>query len=393
MSNGLSIAVVGAGPVGLAVALLATRALPSARIAVFDQRPADRDVSEDPRTVALSIGSVQLLRRIGAWPGTAGEPILEVRVTQAQPALGPLAPEVRIRHTDEGVPCLGSVAAYGQVVTPLQQAWFAAVAADPERLSARFGSAVAAVRPSAGGVEIDTGASARFDLAVIAEGGVFADQARRAIAHDYRQTAWVGSVEPVTGAPRGVAVERFTPHGPLALLPLRGGRMALVWCVPSDADPVAPLDDRQRRLLLDTLLPEGFGPLQALSPLKAFPLGLNAERTLVAGRTVRIGNAAQTLHPVAGQGLNLGLRDAMALVQALREKRIAAGLDVFATEPLPVDDPLHELHEDLSYNVTLTAHTAWQSHWTHVRDSLVLWHNVLRVLRGESGALEYLVKA
>jgi len=83
------------------------------------------------------------------------------------------------------------------------------------------------------------------------------------------------------------------------------------------------------------------------------------------------------------------LVDQPALVQALSEKRIAAGLDVFANEPLPADDPLHALHEDLSYNVTLTAHTAWQSHWTHVRDSLVLWHNVLRSLHGEP--IEYLV--
>jgi 2-octaprenyl-6-methoxyphenol hydroxylase len=62
------------------------------------------------------------------------------------------------------------------------------------------------------------------------------------------------------------------------------------------------------------------GRLQGISPLKCFPLGLNAERSLVSGRTVRIGNAAQTLHPVAGQGLNLGLRDAYALVQALRDQ-------------------------------------------------------------------------
>ncbi|NJM42010.1 MAG: hypothetical protein HC853_15265 [Anaerolineae bacterium] len=72
-----------------------------------------------------------------------------------------------------------------------------------------------------------------------------------------------------------------------------------------------------------------------------------------------------------------------ALVQAISEKRIAAALDVFAVEPLPTDDPLHALHQDLSHNLTLTAHTAWQSPWTHVRDSLVIWHNVLRDLRGE----------
>ena len=85
------------------------------------------------------------------------------------------------------------------------------------------------------------------------------------------------------------------------------------------------------------------------------------------------------------------LVDQPALVQALSEKRIAGALDVFAEEPLPKDDPLHALHEDLSYNVTLTAHTAWQSPWTHVRDSLVIWNNVLRSIKGDDGAIEYRV--
>jgi 2-octaprenyl-6-methoxyphenol hydroxylase len=91
-----------------------------------------------------------------------------------------------------------------------------------------------------------------------------------------------------------------------------------VWCVPTATDPVAPLSAAQRLALLGSRLPAEAGTVTALSPLKSFALGLNAERSLVQGRTVRIGNAAQTLHPVAGQGLNLGLRDAHALVDALQ---------------------------------------------------------------------------
>ena len=80
------------------------------------------------------------------------------------------------------------------------------------------------------------------------------------------------------------------------------------------------LDDAQRVAVLATVFPAAAGRLVSVAPLKSFALGLNAERTLVdaTGRIVRIGNAAQTLHPVAGQGLNLGLRDAYALVAALR---------------------------------------------------------------------------
>jgi phosphoglycerate dehydrogenase-like enzyme len=78
------------------------------------------------------------------------------------------------------------------------------------------------------------------------------------------------------------------------------------------------------------------------------------------------------------------LVDHAALVEAVRSHRIAgAGLDVFFEEPLPADDPLHDLHIDSRYNVTLTPHTAWQGHWTHIRDSLEIWQNVLRVLRDE----------
>jgi 2-octaprenyl-6-methoxyphenol hydroxylase len=173
-------------------------------------------------------------------------------------------------------------------------------------------------------VELDAGIAERFDLAVVAEGGVFAQQARKALASDYGQTAWVGTATLDGGAP-GLAVERFTRHGPLALLPLRDAalpagqrRAALVWCVNAADDPVRELDAGQRQAVLNTLLPEVAGRITALSPLKEFALGLNAERTLVDGRSVRIGNAAQTLHPVAGQGLNLGLRDAFELVQVLR---------------------------------------------------------------------------
>lgn len=322
----LRIAVVGAGPVGLALALLAARQLPAARLTVYDARPLDRDVSADPRTLALSLGSVQLLRRLGAWPAERAEPIVQVHVSQAPPTL--TAAEVRITAAEQAVTMLGAVLAYGPLVAALQAAWQAAVAAEPQRLASCFGTPVAAIRPLASGVAVDAGVAEAHDLAVVAEGGVFADQARKALAHDYRQTAWVGTVT-LEGAPRGVAFERFTRQGPLALLPLPPAadgrqRAAMVWCVNADDDPVRDLDDEQRRLVVQALLPPDAGRLAAVGPLKPFPLGLNAERSLVQGRTVRIGNAAQTLHPVAGQGLNLGLRDAHALVDALRS---GAGLD------------------------------------------------------------------
>jgi 2-octaprenyl-6-methoxyphenol hydroxylase len=206
-------------------------------------------------------------------------------------------------------------------VAPLQQAWEAEVQREPLRLRSRFGTAVKALKDEAQGVEVDAGIAETFELVVVAEGGVFSEQARKAVASPYGQTAWVGTLTLEGGTP-GVAFERFTRHGPAALLPLKSAdgaqRSALVWCVPTDDDPVRELNDHQRLAVLNTIFPPQAGKLVGISPLKAFPLGLNAERTLVAGRKVRIGNAAQTLHPVAGQGLNLGLRDAYELVQALK---------------------------------------------------------------------------
>ncbi len=327
----LKLAVVGAGPVGLSLALLAARTLPNATVTLFDARPADRDVSGDPRTLALSLGSVQLLQRLGAWRAECAQPILEVHVSQQAPSLPPSLgewlgePELRIRAVDEAVPLLGAVVSYGGVVAPLQEQWLAAEMAEPQRLCSRFGSPVSALKPVTQGVEVDAGIAERFDLVVVAEGGVFSDQLRKAVTRDYLQTAWVGTVQfeatPLENKGKvraaDVAYERFTRHGPAALLPLKDGGAGLVWCVPSNDDPVRDLNDVQRVAVLNSTFHPAVGRIESISPLKQFSLGLNAERTLTDGRTVRIGNAAQTLHPVAGQGLNLGLRDAFELVQAL----------------------------------------------------------------------------
>ena len=138
---------VGAGPVGLSLALQAARLLPHARITVYDSRPADRDVAGDPRTLALSLGSVQFLQRLGTWPA-AGEQvaqaITEVHVSQQPPSLP--GAEVRLRASELGVAQLGAVLSYGAVLAPLQAAWLKAAAAAPERLHTRFGMPVETVQ-------------------------------------------------------------------------------------------------------------------------------------------------------------------------------------------------------------------------------------------------------
>lgn len=370
-------AIIGAGPVGLALALLVARRCPQWRVSLFDARELQADTSGDPRTLALSLGSVQLLKQLGAFPAQATQPILHVQVSQEAPAValaGP-QPEVNIRAADLGVAELGAVMAYGALVPTLQQAWEREQAAAPHRLHHRFGCPVQGIKildaanEGPARVEVDAGVVEAFDLAVVAEGGVFMRHAQRPevaitpraspssqesrsaplptrmgdafrrltgwadqeIRHDYGQTAWVGTVSLEDGTP-GLAVERFTREGPLALLPLpplgpsaaaptsgTRTRASLVWCVDAAQDPVAGLQDDQRMAVLNARLPSQSGRIVQIGPLKSFPLGLQAQTHLVqSGCLVRIGNAAQTLHPVAGQGLNLGLRDAHALVDQLR---------------------------------------------------------------------------
>ncbi len=320
----MNLAVIGAGPAGLALALLAAERLPQAQIHLFDTRPLDRDISGDARTLALNLGSVRLLQRLQAWRPEVAQAIKTVHVSQAPPA--PIAGEVWIRAAEQGLPQLGAVLPYGALVAPLQQRWLDLAATQPARLFTRFGTAVHAIRSRADGVDLDSGEGPLvdgFDLAVVAEGGVFAEQDHKSITSDYHQNAWVGSVRLAAPGLQGLAIERFTRNGPLALLPLpddaQGHRAALVWCLPQAEDDIASLNDAQRLTVIQQQLPAVAGRLTGISPLKCFPLGLNAETRLLQGRALRIGNAAQTLHPVAGQGLNLGLRDAQALVDALRE--------------------------------------------------------------------------
>ncbi|MFO1251775.1 MAG: FAD-dependent monooxygenase [Inhella sp.] len=324
------IAVVGAGPVGLAFALQAARALPRAELQLFDARALDGQRSADARVLALNLGSVQQLQRLGAWEPARAEPILEVSVSQVAPG----GTDLRLRATELGQPLLGAVLPYGDVLQPLEQAW---LGLSSPRLGSRGGQKVSAMKILADGrIELDAGVAEAFDLVVLAEGGLFTEQAPRPWRRDYGQTAWIGTLRLAPSWPRGLAVERFTRQGPLAVLPLpddtAGRRASLVWCTAADETPEQLTEARLR-----ALLPACAQAVQGIEgALKPFPLGLNAQPRLVQGRLLRIGNAAQALHPVAGQGLNLGLRDAHQLVSCLRDGgSLAAALARFEGRRLP----------------------------------------------------------
>jgi len=304
----VDIAICGAGPVGLALALLLTQqGVAAERIALVDAKSAEQAVA-DPRSIALSYGSRQILEQLGAW-AIPTDAILQIHVSRR----GHFG-RTLIDRDELDVPALGYVARYGDVTAALAQS--AAQAGIKVLRPLR----VEALEESADGVtlRLSDGSALSGRIAIQAEGGLFHEQRGRQVRRDYEQTAIIAQVwstAPIVHR----AFERFTEEGPLALLPQDAG-YALVWCVrPAHADALLALPDADFLDALGAAFGSRVGKFIRTTPRFGFPLGLNAQAGATA-RSIAIGNAAQTLHPVAGQGLNLGLRDAVVLAQCLREE-------------------------------------------------------------------------
>jgi len=316
----VDIAICGGGPVGLALAaMLAARGMPAARIALVDGKTVAQAAS-DPRAIAVSWGSRQLLEELRAWTAEA-DPIHDIHVSRR----GHFG-RTMIDRAEYGVPALGYVARYGALVTAL------AAAVDAAGVAGLRPARVERVDESVDGVTVHLadGRAIAAAIAVQAEGGVFAEQVARAQRRDYEQTAIISHVAASRPVPQR-AFERFTDEGPLALLPHAGG-YALVWCGrPATAERLMALDDAAFLVELQAAFGERVGRFTAVGRRAAYPLGLNA-RPAATARTVAIGNAAQTLHPVAGQGFNLGLRDAAVLARLLAREATPDQLQRFAAE-------------------------------------------------------------
>ena len=311
MTESCDIAIIGGGPVGAALALgLRASGL---QVALLEAQPpaAERD---DARTLALAHGSRLILERLGVWQALAAAiPIQQISVSR-QHGFG----RVELSASEAHVPALGYVTGYDD----LQGALTAAL----ERSSVRIitGCKALAVHGDANSAVVTTslGGSQQewtVRLIAIADGG-----ANLNLAHvktrDYQQAALVCNV--VSEQPhRNRAFERFTREGPLALLPTNHG-WSLVWtAIPDHAHELAALPDAEFCVRLNSAPGSGsgtaFGAFRLLSRRRVFPLVFKYATQPVAARTILIGNAAQTLHPVAGQGFNLGLRDAWELARVI----------------------------------------------------------------------------
>ena len=318
----LDVAVAGGGVVGAACALALARA--GLDVALVEARPVPRWLAEQPdlRVYALAPDNAALLDALGVWPQVVrarAQPYRKMRVWDAGGG-DELAFDAATLARDE----LGWIVENGLLVDRL---WAALVAAG---VQVHCPARVQGMEQDEAGVrlQLDDGTRLEARVAVAADGG--ASELRRLAgldvdAHDYGQRGVVAFIE--TADPhQETAWQRFLPTGPLALLPFTQGRSSIVWTLPeAEAQRVLALDDAAFALELTDASAARLGRAQPVSERAAFPLRRQLVRQQVAGRVLVLGDAAHVVHPLAGQGVNLGLRDVAALraeVESAQARRV-----------------------------------------------------------------------
>jgi len=310
------VVIVGGGLVGasLATALAGS----DLRLALIEATPyqSPAHASFDDRSTALSASSRTLLEQLGLWAGLSREvaPIRVIHVSD-QGHLG----RTRLTADELGVEALGYVAPNRALGAALGGA-----IASQDNLRLLVPARVSELEQDADGVSLRLDGCLkrlRTRLLVAADGVSSPVRKRlglRVSEHDYQQTALVANVAAARRAD-GWAFERFTPEGPLAMLPLPDGAWSLVWTMsPAQASRRGSADDGA--LLADLQRAFGYrlGRLERIGARSSYPLRLQRVVEPTLGRVVVIGNACRTIHPVAGQGFNLALRDVSALATRLR---------------------------------------------------------------------------
>ena len=303
------VAIVGAGPVGATLALALAEG--DLDVVVLDAR-AKGGTLRGERSLALSHGARLILERCGVWPVLtavmdAVTPIIEIDVSQAG-GFG----MTRLSAAEHDLPALGYVVSYRALQAALDDALARA------GIEVRHGATAISVggTPAYAAVAIEGADPVTARLAAVADGTGAAVAGVGRQRHDYGQVALVAKVwRSVPHA--GIAYERFTREGPVALLP-EGDHFGLIWtAMPRRAEELLALDDTAFLAALERHFGARTGGFTRVADRRAFPLALEFARTTVGTRCVVLGNAAQTLHPVAGQGFNVGLRDAAGLAQAV----------------------------------------------------------------------------
>ncbi|MCK7593900.1 2-octaprenyl-6-methoxyphenyl hydroxylase [Pseudomarimonas salicorniae] len=311
------VAVVGGGLVGCSLALaLARSPWKTCLLEAAGRTTAAPPPNFDERNLALARASLDALERLGVLDRLPRrpEPITRIHISR----LGDLG-AVDLRASEHGVEALGGVVMARDLGFALQSAVI-----EEGGLEFRSEVRAASAEPVEGGwrLRLSDGDTLRCRLLVAADGSDSPLRERFGIAcdeHDYGQQLAVCSVAPLRATP-GMAWERFSSKGPVALLPRNDGRWGAVCGIgEDDAARVAAMDDAAYAGYLQQRFGWRAGRLDRPGRRTFYPLRSRIARRLVDERAVLVGNAAQTLHPIGAQGFNLGLRDALTLASTLRE--------------------------------------------------------------------------
>lgn len=305
--------VVGAGPVGLAFALM--RAQSGETVTILDKAE-DGAHLNDIRRLALSYGSLQTLSLLGLGVSKIPHASIQHVHVSEQGSWG----HTQLHSADGDSPSFGAVVSYADLVTQLNQLVKRCLNISFIRpvLIDQITENEECVQLNLMYEELKMALSS--SLLVHAEGGVF--NSKETVGKDYQQIALTADVTFKVAKPFW-AWERFTQEGPIALLPNNheGYSFNLVWCIsPDRAYIIKDYSDSEFLKLLNETIAHLTGQIVAVTPRVSFQLGLKKSEELYSKMRVNIGNAAQILHPVAGQGLNLGLRDAFVLNQSIQNQ-------------------------------------------------------------------------
>jgi len=318
------VTIVGGGLAGLTAAI--GLAVHGFDVAVIDRASKDRllDTGYDGRSSALAYASCQLFEALGIWEFMEpyAQPILEIRVSDGPSLLhlhfdnetlgdGPLGQMVENRHTQ--------IATFKRM-DMLDNIHFLA----PETVKTIERSAAEAIVTLASGKVIRS----PLLLGIDGRGSIVREHAGIAVSTiDYKQHGIVCSIEHEFSH-CGIAHERFLPSGPFAILPLTGNRSSLVWTEKSHlVETIMGLSDRAFDAEVARRAGDFLGTIKTIGGRWAYPLTLQYADSYIADRLALLGDAAHGIHPISGQGLNLGLKDVAALIEVLVDAR-KVGLDI-----------------------------------------------------------------
>lgn len=307
-----AVVIAGGGLVGASLALaLARQGLPVTLVEA--QPPPQGQPAWDERCIALNATSQAIFARLGVWERlqAQAEPILSTHISE-RGRFG----VARFTHDEAGLPALG----YNLPLRAIGEAVWALLAGTPARVICPARVTAVEGDGSHRRVGLDSGATLPAALLVAADGAQSSVRGLLglgAITDDYAQQAIVTAVR-THRSPAGCAYERFTPEGPIALLPKPGGACSLIWTVPAARAPeLLALDAAGFLVAAQDAFGGRLGAFTTLGRRSAYPLSRVMSSQLSAPRTLFCGNAAQSLHPVAAQGFNLGLRDVATLADLL----------------------------------------------------------------------------